>query len=81
MKPDCAIKNGQSRETGNIAYTRHKTKRNKTKNTTHHVFDTPMHKPTQITFVKLTLNNKGTINNFVIINTSLDKRSTYSTHF
>ena len=46
-----------------------------------HVLDTSMHKPTQITFVKLTLNNKRTINNFVIINTSLDKRSTYSTHF
>jgi hypothetical protein len=28
------IKNGQSRETGNIGYTRHKTKTNKTKNKT-----------------------------------------------
>jgi hypothetical protein len=29
-----AIKNGQSRETGNIRYTRHRTKTNKWKNTT-----------------------------------------------
>ena len=29
-----ARKNGQSRETGNIGYTRHKKKTNKTKNTT-----------------------------------------------
>jgi hypothetical protein len=29
------IKNGQSRDTGNIGYTRHMTKTNKTKNTTH----------------------------------------------
>ena len=29
-----AIKNGQSRDTGNIRYTRHRTKTNKTKNTT-----------------------------------------------
>ena len=29
-----AIKNGQSRETGNIWYTRHRAKTNKTKNTT-----------------------------------------------
>jgi len=28
------IKNGQSRDTGNIGYTRHRTKTNKTKNTT-----------------------------------------------
>jgi hypothetical protein len=28
-----AIKNGQSRETANIGYTRHKTKTNQTKNT------------------------------------------------
>ena len=28
------IRNGQSRETGNIGYTRHRTKTNKTKNTT-----------------------------------------------
>jgi hypothetical protein len=27
------IKNGQSRDTGNIGYTRHRTKTNKTKNT------------------------------------------------
>jgi len=29
-KPKVAIKNGQSRETGNIGYTRHRTKTNKT---------------------------------------------------
>jgi len=29
-----AIKNGQTRETGNIGYTRHRMKKNKTKNTT-----------------------------------------------
>jgi hypothetical protein len=28
-----AIKNGQSRDTGNIGYTKHRTKTNKTKNT------------------------------------------------
>jgi hypothetical protein len=28
------MKNGQSRETGNIGYTRHRTKTNKTQNTT-----------------------------------------------
>jgi hypothetical protein len=31
---EVAIKNGQSRETGNIGYTRYRTKKNKTKNTT-----------------------------------------------
>jgi len=41
-----AIKNGQSRETGNIRYTR----RNKqNKNTTQWVLDTNIHKQTQIT--------------------------------
>jgi len=30
-KPEEAIKNGQSRDTGNIGYTRHRTKANKTK--------------------------------------------------
>jgi hypothetical protein len=33
-KTEEAIKNGQSRETGNIGYTRHMTKTNKKKNTT-----------------------------------------------
>jgi hypothetical protein len=33
-----AIKNQQSRESGNIGYTRHGTKRNKTKNTTQNVY-------------------------------------------
>jgi len=33
-KTEKAIRNGQSRETGNIRYTRHKTKTNLTKNTT-----------------------------------------------
>jgi hypothetical protein len=33
---DNQIKNGQSRETGNIGYTRHKTKTNKNKKTTSH---------------------------------------------
>ena len=43
-----AIKNGQSRDTSNIGYTR----RRKTKqkhNTTQYVLDTTIHKPTQIT--------------------------------
>jgi len=35
-----AIKNGQSRETGNLGYTRYKTKTNKTKNATQYVLDT-----------------------------------------
>jgi hypothetical protein len=39
-KTEGAIKNGESRETGNSGYTRHKTKTNKTKNTTHYVLDT-----------------------------------------
>jgi hypothetical protein len=43
-----AIKNGHSRETGNIRYTRHKTKTNKTKNTKHYVLDTTMLKQTQM---------------------------------
>ena len=33
-KIEVAIKNGQSRDTGNIGYTRHRTKTNKTKSTT-----------------------------------------------
>jgi len=32
-KTEEQIKNGQSRDTGNIGYTRHRTKTNKTKNT------------------------------------------------
>ena len=43
------IKNVQHRETGNIGYTRHKTKTNKTKNTTQYVLETTMRKHTQIT--------------------------------
>ena len=35
-KTEVAVKNGQSRETGNIGHIRHKTKTNKTKNTTQH---------------------------------------------
>ena len=31
-KTERAIKNGQSKETGNAGYTRHRTKTNKTKN-------------------------------------------------
>jgi hypothetical protein len=42
--PEGAIKNGQSRETSNIGHTIHKTKTNKTKNTTLHVLDTTMRK-------------------------------------
>ena len=33
-KTEGAIKNGQSRETGNIGYTRHRKRTNKTQNTT-----------------------------------------------
>ena len=44
-----AMKNGQSRETGNIGYTRHKTKTNKTKNTTQYMLGTTIRKQTQIT--------------------------------
>jgi len=36
------IQKGQSRETGNIGYTRHKTKTNKAKHTTQYVLDTTM---------------------------------------
>ena len=43
-KAEGPIKNGQSRETGNIRYTRRKTKANKTKNITQHVFDATIHK-------------------------------------
>jgi len=38
-KTEGANKNWQSKETGNIGNTRHKTKRNKTKTTTQHVLD------------------------------------------
>ena len=48
-----AIKNGQSRETGNIWYTKHKTQTNKTKHTTQYVFDTTMSKQTKITAHRL----------------------------
>jgi len=48
-KNEEAIKNGQSRETGNIGYTRHKMKINKAKNTTQNVLDTSICKQTQIT--------------------------------
>ena len=42
-----AIKNGQSRETGNIWHTRRR--KNKTKNTTQCVLDTTIRKQTHIT--------------------------------
>ena len=45
-KTEGAIKNGQSRQTGNIGNTRHKTKTNKNNNT--HL-DTTIHKPIQTT--------------------------------
>jgi len=38
------IKKGQSRETGNIGYTRYKTKTKKAKNTSQYVLDTTIHK-------------------------------------
>ena len=38
------IKIGQSRETGNVGNTRHKTKTNKAKYTTQYVLDTTIHK-------------------------------------
>ena len=44
-KTERAIKNGQFRETGNIGYTRHKMKTNKTKNTTRYVLDTANTQP------------------------------------
>jgi len=44
-----AIKNEQSRETGNMGYTKQNTMTNKTKNTTQYVLDTTMRKQTQIT--------------------------------
>jgi hypothetical protein len=44
-----AIKNGQSRETGNIGYTRQR----KTKKTTQYVLETTMRKQTQVTLIKL----------------------------
>jgi hypothetical protein len=42
------FKTGQSRETGNIGYTRRKKKQNK--NTTQYVLDTTMRKQTQTTY-------------------------------
>ena len=44
-----AIKHGQSRETSNLGYTRHRTTTNKTNNTTLYVLDTTMRNQTQIT--------------------------------
>jgi len=51
---DGAIKNGQSRETGNIGYTRRKNKtKKKTKHTyTQYVLDTTIRKQTQITYIR-----------------------------
>jgi len=48
-KTKWAIKNRQSRETGNTGYTRNSTKTKKTENTTQYVLDTTIHKQTQIT--------------------------------
>ena len=39
-----AFRNGQSMETGNIGYTRHRTKTNKAKHTTQYVLDITIHK-------------------------------------
>ncbi len=47
-KTDAAIKSGQSRETGNIGYTRHKTKTNKIKKTAQYALDTTICKQYQI---------------------------------
>ena len=47
-KTEGAIKNGQSRETGNIGYIRQRKKKNK-KNTTQYVLDTTICKKNQIT--------------------------------
>jgi hypothetical protein len=44
-----AINNGQSKKTGNIGHTKHKTQTNKAKNTTHYVLDTTIRKQTQVT--------------------------------
>jgi len=44
-----AIKNGQSRDTDNIEYTKHMTKTNITKDTTQYVLDTTTRKHTQTT--------------------------------
>jgi hypothetical protein len=43
-----SIKNGQSRETDNIGCIGHKTKTNKTKNTTQYVLDTTIRTQTQL---------------------------------
>jgi hypothetical protein len=48
-KTEWAIKNGQSRDSGNIGYTRHRTKTNKAKNT-NFVEDLPMIIPGQFGF-------------------------------
>jgi hypothetical protein len=47
MNTEVAIKKKQSRETGNIGYTRRRKE-----NTTQYVFDTTMHKRTQITYIR-----------------------------
>jgi hypothetical protein len=47
LAKETEIKNGYSRETGNIGHSRHKRKTNKTKNTTQYVLDTIMHKQTK----------------------------------
>jgi len=41
-KNEGTINNGQSRITGKIGYTQHKTRTNKTKNTTQYVLDTTL---------------------------------------
>ena len=42
------MKNGQCRDNGNIGYTQHKPKTNKTKNTTQYVLETTVYNQTQI---------------------------------
>ena len=46
-KTEEATKNGQSRDTGNIGITRHRTKKNKTKNTTQKTKKTSNKDPTK----------------------------------
>jgi len=48
-KTEAAIKNTQSRETGNIEYQRHKNKDKQKKTATQYVLDTTMRKEIQIT--------------------------------
>ena len=47
-----AIKNGQSRETGNIGYTRYKMKTKQNKNTTQYMLDITICKHMQITHLR-----------------------------